>query len=502
MKYKYKGIVMDKSKKETELLQIKNKKKLLDELKMRVDEKILNTFCCYKKKIHITGMNDLSCILRDWLILMGTEVSVEGEEWRKIGLEETTCPDSDVLIVDSECGWIEELYQEYYDTYLKENMTEFEKLLHKTYTCSCGHQENILFFIASYAYFVDSISPLIFRYLQSSKRCVIVFPTHAMKDIVYQGYENLEKMIQLLKKIEAAGGECYAGSEHGLYLDRYEVCYLCSEYSGRLHRGLRAASKYVVSLQTTALYTHCYWVKGSFEETFSDSAKEEINYLVASDYIANWICEKDASWNNKILRLGYPKLDLLYHALKESIEIPESWIEKVFGKKVVLFTGLEEYCLEVFHRQEVITLWRMHPIWRTHINTKKYIEEMMKKYNNIILDTRVSYYEAFKLSDALVGCEGVSSIFANYLYTEKPICLYSHNEREFVIDYRKEAWYKGAYYAANQAEVEDFIKMLLSGQEPERERKEVYRKQVVDHFDGEVSHRIYNYFERMKDGMR
>lgn len=489
---------MDKVKKEKELQEMKNKKKKLDELKMRVDKKILSTFNCYKKNIHIKGKNDLLSSLREWLILLGIEVSVEGNEWSQIGLEESSCPDPDAIIVDSECQWIDELYQEYFDIYLKENMIEFEKIIHKTYECSAKQQQNILFFIASYVYFLDSISPLIFRYLQSSKRCVIVFPVHAMKDIIYQGHENLEKMINMLKRIEAAGGECYGGNEHGLYLDRYELCYLCSEYSGRLHRGLRAASKYVVSLQTTALYTHCYWVKGSFEETFSDNAKEEIDYLVASDYIADWICKKDAAWDKKIIRVGYPKLDLLYHAITDDIEIPESWIEKTDGKKVILFTGLEEYCLKIFAREEMITLWRMHPIWRAHINTKKYVEKMMDKYNNIILDTRVSYYEAFKLSDALVGCEGVSSIFANYLYTEKPICLYSHNEREFVIDYRKEAWYNSAYYAADQGGVDDFIKMVLSGQDSEKNKKDFYRRQVVNHFDGEVSNRIYNYFENLE----
>lgn len=492
---------MSTIKQDIELQQIDNmekQRKKLDELKIRIDEKILNKFQCYQKYVHIKGMNDLLCLLREWLVLMGTEVTVEGEEWIRMGLNTSTCPHPRAIIVDSKCEWIDELYQEYYDTYMKENMTQLKALLSKPYVSSTEQTENILFFIASYSYFVDSISPLIFRYLQSSKRCVIVFPVHSMKEIEYQGYENLEKMIKILNKIEAAGGECYCGNEHGLYLDRYEVCFLCSEYSGRLHRGLRAASKYVVSLQTTALYTHCYWVKGSFEETFSDHAKEEIDYLAASNYIADWICQRDAGWNKKILRVGYPKLDLLYHALHSEIEIPEFWKEKANGKKVILFTGLEDYCLDVFARNEVIVIWRMHPIWRAHINTKKYIDGLMQKYQNVILDTRVSYYEAFKLSDALVGCEGVSSIFANYLYTGKPICLYSQNHREFEINYRKEAWYNSAYYAIDEAGVEDFVKMIVSGNDFEKEKKDVYRKQVVDHFDGEVSNRIYSFFEDLK----
>lgn len=336
---------MSTIKQDIELQQIDNmekQRKKLDELKMRIDEKILNKFQCYQKYVHIKGMNDLLCLLREWLVLMGTEVTVEGEEWIRMGLNTSTCPHPRAIIVDSKCEWIDELYQEYYDTYMKENMTQLKALLSKPYVSSTEQTENILFFIASYSYFVDSISPLIFRYLQSSKRCVIVFPVHSMKEIEYQGYENLEKMIKILNKIEAAGGECYCGNEHGLYLDRYEVCFLCSEYSGRLHRGLRAASKYVVSLQTTALYTHCYWVKGSFEETFSDHAKEEIDYLAASNYIADWICQRDAGWNKKILRVGYPKLDLLYHALHSEIEIPEFWKEKANGKKVILFRALSE----------------------------------------------------------------------------------------------------------------------------------------------------------------
>lgn len=87
--------------------------KKLDELKMRIDDKILNKFQCYKKHVHIKGMNDLLCSLREWLVLMGTEVTVEGEEWIRIGLHTSTYSRPDAIIVDSKCEWIDELYQSF-----------------------------------------------------------------------------------------------------------------------------------------------------------------------------------------------------------------------------------------------------------------------------------------------------------------------------------------------------------------------------------------------------
>ena len=52
---------MSTIKQDIELQQIDNmekQRKKLDELKMRIDEKILNKFQCYQKYVHIKGMND------------------------------------------------------------------------------------------------------------------------------------------------------------------------------------------------------------------------------------------------------------------------------------------------------------------------------------------------------------------------------------------------------------------------------------------------------------
>jgi hypothetical protein len=331
---------------------------------------------------------------------------------------------------------------------------------------------------------------------------VVVLP--ALDAIAERGRKSVREMTKLIEKLETAGAKCRSVKEPGLYGQQYAVCYLCSEYSDELPLEVKKIVQYVVSLQTTAIYTHMYYVKGRFENCFSEQARDGVDYLVASEYIANWICEREPAWEEKILRFGYPKLDNLYHAIKSEPDIPEEWKQKIDGKKVFLFTTyeMEQSWLDFFAgEKDKIAIWRPHPLAMENINWRKTAEKIGEKYN-IIMDFQLSYYASFRISDAHIG-QAITSVNVNYLYTGKPACSYDPGkDEELVIDFRQEAWYKSMYIASEEKDVLQFIKMVERGEDVLSEEQRQCRERVVKHFDGEVCNRIYDYIEGKKERLR
>lgn len=474
----------------------------LRKLRKHLDKQLWTGFQHYEKYIHIKGFNEVLYFFREWMISLGTEISVESEVWKAFGIQEKAWQDKNIVIVDEKCKWIDSLYLEYC-IWLDNYASKLKRLVYKPFVNEPSKKEIIMFFLTAFPYFVDNISSLIFRYIQSGKECIFVFPD--IKQIMDVGFENIDRMVDVIEKLEAAGGKCYDVNEQGLYVNEYAICFLCSEYSGRLPLALRRLSRYVVAIQVTALYIHMYGIKERFEEVFSEQARNEIDYLIASDYIANWICERDNKWDNKILRFGYPKLDTMYYALKGIQDIPKEWKKKTFGKKVYLFTtyNIEQGWLEYFSGKEdnKVAIWRPHPLRFTRAGEKQKIMQMSEKYN-IIIDDTLSYYAAFDTSDALISAP-FSSVMVNYLYTGKPVCIYLNDTVDAVYKLaeqvcQQEAWYQSAYIGQDEEGVLEFMKMIGEGLDVRKEELAVYRKHIINHFDGAVCNRIYDYFDNLK----
>jgi hypothetical protein len=243
-----------------------------------------------------------------------------------------------------------------------------------------------------------------------------------------------------------------------------------------------------------------YFCEGRFEEVFSAQARSETDYLVASGYIADWICERDPAWDEKILRFGYPKLDTLYHAIKSVTDIPEEWKEKTAGKKVFLFAinemQMQQSWLEFFAaNDDVVAIWRPHPLLKDRASRRRKAEELAEKYN-IIIDWQPSYIASFQIADACIASPG-TSVMVNYLYTGKPVCIYDSEEdyKRKAMDYREETWYKSAYAATEDKDVLQFVRKVERGENVLSEEQRECRKCVTAQFDGEVCSRIFDYFE-------
>lgn len=465
----------------------------LRELQMYLDCETWKSLRNHEDHIHIRGMNDVLFFLREWLSDMGTQVSVEGPEWGLFGIKEKAAKGT--LVEPANYNWLNELYLEYTELF-DFDLRRLEELLRETAPFEPG-KEKIIFYLPAYPFWVENIGPLIFYYLNQgkNKECIVAFPDG--KKFTEYGQTGIRRVAGLIEKIEAAGGKCVNRAKcEELYGQEYEVCYLCSEYSGGIPSALRKASRYVVSLQTSAIYTHVYVYAERFEEIFSGQAKEEMNYLVVTDYTADWLCGLKKDWSEKLLRFGYPKLDTMYHAFKQEPYLPPEWKKKAEGKTVFLITVsvIEQSWLEaLFGRGENnLVIWRMHPNIATDVRERERINEISEKYPVIVDDTE-NYYAAFYLSDASIATPAASPT-VNYLCTGKPLCIYDANERRKPIEYRDEIWYKSAYIAKDDRDVFAFVEKVEQGQYKETEEMAANRSRVMNNFDGRVCERIYNYF--------
>lgn len=384
------------------------------------------------------------------------------------------------------------------DVVFSQNVEKLKELLYNQAELSPS-KEKVLFYLPVYSYFVNSISPLIYKYLQSDKECVMVIP--GVEVIAKIGEANINDMVKIIDNFLLAGGKCYIEGEKKLCCNEYVICFLCSEYSGRLPLELRKVSRYVVAVQVTALYTHMYLVEGRFEQVFSEQSRKEIDYVVTSEYIADWICKRDNKWKGKILRMGYPKMDALYHSLNRYSNVPKEWKDKIAGRKVYLFTtyNMEQTWLDFFsvNKNAMIAIWRPHPLLMETPEEYENIKRLSESYN-IIIDEMPTYDVSFQISDAMIGSLD-SSVVINYLYMEKPVCLFCRQKlyQNAVMDYREELWYKCSYNVSDIDQVLEFIKRVELGEVLITKEQETYRKCLKTGFDGAVCNRIFEYFEQI-----
>lgn len=156
----------------------------------------------------------------------------------------------------------------------------------------------------------------------------------------------------------------------------------------------------------------------------------------------------------KILGLGSPKLDKVHSTSKDKLEIPEEWravIEKPDGtwKKIIFYNTSvgallknEEKMLEkmkaVFRlfkeqQEEVVLLWRPHPLLENTIKSMK--PQMREAYEKLvcsyrqegwgIYDDTADMDRAVVMSDAYYGDN--SSVVQVYQETGKPVMIQNVN---------------------------------------------------------------------------
>ncbi|MCI8495284.1 MAG: hypothetical protein HFI74_06345 [Lachnospiraceae bacterium] len=455
------------------------------------------------KHFHITGCNMILYYFRQWLLSQGAEVSVSGEQWNFFGIQEQELCDSEAILVDENCGEIEFLHDEYMQGMGKE-LNNLKEVLDKEFIGDITAEDKIMFWLPSVSGIFSSynIISLIHKYLhQSGKTCMVIMPTQ--KDLIHRGAHWLKVAIKFMREIQESGGNiCLWDEVEKMCQGRYSVCYTPMAVDVlRIPLEVRDKTDTMVIVQSLAFFTHYYWKSDTyctFEGEFTEEARNATDYYVASDFIADWICQQDPRWSDKMLRFGYPKQDLLYNYMHGEKDIPKDWLEKTEGKKVFLFTELKESWLgRLLKEDNQVIILRPHPDWlNIYGEVLRKLVELSK--GKLILDDRASYNASFYLADAMIT-EPLCSIGVVFLSMGKPMLLRNDvvDESNVKIDFRKEDWYQAAYIGESDDDVFEFMDMVRKGEDVKKQELEEYRSRMVKDFDGKVCERIYNYFEEL-----
>lgn len=192
----------------------------------------------------------------------------------------------------------------------------------------------------------------------------------------------------------------------------------------------------------------------------TDSIKEECCLQAGITYADKVIVQSDTIQNEyirncrkifgkrisgeKFIVGGAPKFDKIIKTITSGVEVPEDWLNRVKGKKVVLYNThlntllkYEEAAIKkiksVFtffsERDDVVLLWRPHPLSKPTLQAmrpglyEQYCElEQNFRENKVgIYDESADMYPAISAADAYYGDS--SSLITIFGVTGRPICL-------------------------------------------------------------------------------
>ena len=221
-----------------------------------------------------------------------------------------------------------------------------------------------------------------------------------------------------------------------------------------------------------------------------------IDYVVVSDFAADWIAEKAPLFRNKLLRLGYPKMDDIYIRACTGKRTFLMNGKKLNGNKGFLIIGASNEPDYISKIEDSVIIYRPHPFRRDN-EERAGVLEKYRRMDNVIVDDTSMYFAAFQVSDALI-CPLLCSVAVNYMFTEKPVLLLEgnrfDNRSQHVPTYETEPWYKASYIAKAEQEIMDFVRMVKAGGDTD-EKKMSNRRYMQRGLDGNVSKRIVQYFE-------
>lgn len=354
----------------------------------------------------------------------------------------------------------------------------------------------ILFYVTEVAHFWDAMKPLFYKYLEVGANCTVVFPVAERIIEVGRGKRNRDRMDSIIAEIERGGGKWFYLNDWNRNFDQYDICFIPSDYI-QVDFQLRKCCRYIVAVQITPIYTHVYVGHSTVEQLFGEENCKIIDYYIVSQFIADWINNKIEFPQGKLLKFGYPRLDDLYKALRSCENITAKLNKK---KKVFMVVGSKDYpyWLESVSN-EAVFIYRPHPFTIEQEEADGTLERL-RCLGNVIIDNSETYYNAFKISDALIS-PILCSLATNYLLTDKPVLLlddvkFETKRMQHVEDYYEEAWYKASYIAKTENDIGEFIKMVEAEEDWLISEHSPYREYMQQHFDGKVCERIIDFFDK------
>lgn len=222
----------------------------------------------------------------------------------------------------------------------------------------------------------------------------------------------------------------------------------------------------------------------------------------------------------KIVKMGNPKFDGIYNALKDPRTLPAQW-SKLKGKRICLWTTdhvynsgnvtFDLYAKKIFHyfeeHQECALIFRPHPVYfaelmKYHVWTKEDMaafREYFRSSANMVWDESPDYSLAYSLADAVL-LDGNCGILVSALTIRKPMCILRRFDGQACELYHPDLASR-LYMAQSTEACMDFLDMVREGKDVKKEMREEAFARYIGDFDGRNGQRIKDfiaekYFEK------
>lgn len=297
-----------------------------------------------------------------------------------------------------------------------------------------------------------------------------------------------------------------------------DIIYIHNQYDD-CNNATRVKSDYFsynLKKYTNHLVYSTYGILGSYPVSFYNGfysfiASRNFDKVIVQSPAFEVIAEYSGVDRNKIVPLGSPKFDALINSLHNG-ENNKELIEKFKDKTVFLWTtnlmkiinGRDKALDEIENLFETIKksdnyalIYRPHPLEFAYVKSKapecfdRYMNliDSIKESGNIILDENPSYYESFKISDALITDR--SSVLIEYMATGKPILIYDIGlNREYYLDSVFDI-FSNYIVGEDGMTVEKFIDLVINKNDINKSKRLNALETVLTNIDGSSGEKIY-----------
>lgn len=254
-----------------------------------------------------------------------------------------------------------------------------------------------------------------------------------------------------------------------------------------------------------------------YKPFYSLIASRKFDKVIVQSDVFKFIAQTYGVDENTIIPLGTPKFDALFSSLNNDKLNNDELADKFKNKTVFLWATnlmkiingrhnaldqIENLFDIIKNSKDYALIYRPHPLELSYVKSKapecfdRYMNllEKIENYENLYLDTSPSYYESFKISDALIA--DTSSLILEYIATDKPILIYDEAiKRE---DYSDNIFDMFTNYVVGEENmtVEKFIDLVVNKKDTKRYERWNALKNTVANLDGTCGEKIYKTVKR------
>lgn len=249
-----------------------------------------------------------------------------------------------------------------------------------------------------------------------------------------------------------------------------------------------------------------------YKPFYSLIASRKFDKVIVQSDVFKFIAKLYGVDENTIIPFGTPKFDALFNSLNNDSLNNDELVIKFKDKTVFLWatnlmkiirgrdSALDEIesLFDIIKKNKDLALiYRPHPLELSYVKSKapecfdRYMSLLkdFEKFENLELDMSPSYYESFKISDALIA--DTSSLILEYIATDKPILIYDKYIKRK--DYSDKIFDMFTNYIVGEDDmtVEKFIDLVVNKKDTKRNERWNTLKNAVANLEGTCGEKIY-----------